>query len=177
MLVFAIWAVNLAFNSYQSSVTGERAGKYLVQGTKLYNEGKVDDAIDQWRSAIRVSPESKQAKAAEENIYKALVNRAYASATQGSGELMDEAQELIDMRPKAPEGHYYAGRAYELQSDPTNAKDEYHKAIECGGNDQYAIAARERLAAIDPGGSLPPASAPPTPPQADNGAVPFEPAK
>jgi len=176
MLVFAIWAVNLAFNSYQSSVTGEHAGKYLEQGTKLYKDGKVDDAIEQWRSAVRVSPDSKQAKTAEDNIFKALVNRAYSSATQGSGSLMGQAQELIELRPKAPEGHFYAGRAYEMQCDPANAKDEYSKAIDRGGNDQYAIAARERLNAINPGGSTP---APPasSPPQADNGSVPFEPAK
>lgn len=175
MLVFAIWAVNLAFNSYQDSVTGERAGKYLEQGTKLYNDGKIDDAIDQWRSAVRVSPDSKSAKVAEDNIFKALVNRAYASATQGNGSLMDQAQQLIDMRPKAPEGHYYAGRAYELQGDQTNAKDEYHKAVDCGGNDQYAIAARERLSAIDPQGSMP-APSTTTPPPTNNDSVPYEPA-
>ncbi len=50
MLVFAIWAVNLAFNSYQSTVTSEHAARYLDQGTKLYNQGNTDGAIEQWRT-------------------------------------------------------------------------------------------------------------------------------
>lgn len=185
MLVFAIWAVNLAFNSYQSSVTGEHAQRYLVQGTKLYSQGNVDGAIEQWRNAIHASPDSKEAKSAEDNIFKAIVNRAYAIETQGGGgSLIDEAQELIRMRPKAPEGHYYAGRAYNQQGDRANAITEYQKAVQYGGNDQYAIAARAWLNALGAGESSPsttPAPSQPAPdpnkPQGDTSGVPFQPAK
>ena len=190
MLVFAIWAVNLAFNSYQSTVTGEHARRYLDQGSKLYTQGNVDGAIEQWRNAMRVSPDSKEATSAEDNVFKAVVNRAYATATQGGGgSLSDEAQELIKMRPKAPEGHYYAGLAYEQASDRANATGEYRKAVQYGGNDQYALAARDRLTALgaptsDAGSTsaLPPSdSAPSAPsadkPQGDTSGVPFEPSK
>jgi len=185
MLVFAIWAVNLAFNSYQGSVSGEHARRYLAQGTKLYGEGNADGAIEQWRNAIRVSPNTKEAKTAEGSIYAALVNRTYATATQGGGSLMDEAQELIKMRPNAPEGHYYAGFALEGQGNPAAACAEYQKAVEYGGNDQYALQARLRLSVLGAPTSdatstaTPPSqpTPPPSSPQADNTGVPFEPSK
>ena len=184
MLVFAVWAVNLAFNSYQTTVSSERAARYLEQGTRLYDRGDADGAIEQWRHAISVSPDSKEAKTAEEDIFKVLVNRTYTTATQGGGgrySLMDDAQELVKMRPKAPEGHYYAGRAFELTNDLTNARDEYQKAVDYGGNDQYAIAARERVSAIDaanppPSPSSSNAPAPPSAPP-DNSGIPYDPAK
>lgn len=187
MLVFAIWAVNQAFSSYQNSMSSEHAAKYLEQGTKLYNQGNTDGALEQWRHAVRVSPESREGKIAEDNIFKALVNKTYKTATEGGGaySLMDQAQELIKMRPDAPEGHYYAGRAFELQTDLTNARDEYKKAMDCGGNDKYAIAARERIAAIDavnppqsqpsPGSSGSSSPVPPPSAPSDNSGIPFDP--
>lgn len=184
MLVFAIWAVNLAFSSYQKTVSAEHAARYFNQGTRLYNQGDTDGAIEQWRHAMRVAPDSDAAKAAEENIFRALVNRAYQIATAGADgrhSLMDQAQELIRMRPAAPEGHYYAGWAYEQQGDLHKAKEEYRKAEQYGGNDKYAIAARERIAAIDaaspssaPSDSDVPAPPPSAPP--DSSGIPFEPA-
>ena len=179
MLVFAIWAVNLAFQSYQRTVSAEHAARYLDQGNKLYGQGNTDDAIDQWRSAIRVSPDSKEARTAEDNIFKALVNRAYTTATGGGGAylLMDQANELIGMRPKAPEGHYYAGRAFELQGDLANARDEYTKTIDYGGNDQYAIAARDRISAIDASNPPPAPSTQPAPPPtapSDRSGIPYD---
>ena len=188
MLVFAVWAIGLAFRSYESTVSGEHARRYLEQGTKLNDQGKTDDAIDQWRRAVHVAPGSKEAKVAEGNIYSVLVNRAYATSSQaGAGyELMDQARELIKMRPHAPEGHYYAGYSYDLQGDLAKAKEEYQKTIQYGGNDQYAIAARDRLNTLDPSGAstsvLPPApatppseSSAPAPSQGDNTGVPFQP--
>lgn len=184
MLVFAIWAVNLAFNSYRITASSEHAARYLGQGTKLYGLGNVDGAIEQWQHAMRVSPDSKEAKSAEDNIFKALLNRTYDTATKGGSvySLMSDADNLIKMRPHAPEGHYYVGRAHELQNSIKNAKDEYQKAVDYGGNDQYAIAARERIAAID-AASTPQSSSEgtnsPTPSPAspqDNSGIPYDPA-
>ena len=188
MLVFAVWAMNLAYQSYKTSVSSEHARRYTDQGDKLYKQGNEDAAIEQWRSALRVAPGSKVAKAAEDKIYSVLVNRAYATSSKAGAAyaLMNQAQELIKMRPEAPEGHYYAAYSYDLQGDIVKAKEEYQKTIQYGGNDQYAIRARERLNAIDPTGAstsvLPPApatppsqSSTPAPSQGDNTGIPFEP--
>ena len=180
MLIFAIFAVNLAYSSYQRSVNGEHAAKYLAQGTKLYGKGDYDGAIDQWKSAVRVGPDTKPGRTADDNIYKVLVKRTYNAATQGGGDVTSQAQELIDMRPKSPEGHYYMGYACELRRDPAAACESYKKAVEYGGNDQFAISARERLNALGAATpSAPPAStapAPPPPSSGDNTGVPFQPA-
>lgn len=190
MLVFAVWAIGLAFKSYESSVSGEHARRYLDQGMKLHERGDTDGAIEQWRSAVRVAPDSKEGKRAEDNIYSVLVNRAYAMSSHSGSRyaLMDQAQELIRMRPESPEGHYYAAYAYDLQGDLSKAKEEYAKAVQYGGNDKYALTARKRLNVLDPSGAstsvLPPAPA--APPleqsgpahsQGDNTGVPFEPAR
>lgn len=189
MLFFAVWAIGLAFKSYEASVSGEHAQRYLDQGMKLHEQGNDDGAIDQWRSAIRVAPGSEVGKQAEENIYRVIVNRAHKASAEAAASdlLMNNARELIDMRPKAPEGHYYAAYCYDVRGDIESAKEEYKKAVQYGGTDKYAIAARERLNVLDPSGAstsvLPPA--PTTPPssqpapahsQGDNTGVPFEPA-
>lgn len=187
MLVFAVWAIGLAFRSYESSVSGEHARRYLDQGVKLYNAGDKDGAVEKWQNAVRVAPESKEGKKAEDNIFSVLVNRAYetSSSSDSSYLLMDQAEELIKMRPKAPEGHYYRGYAYDLQGNLEGAKEEYKIAIQYGGNDQYAIAARNRLNALDPSGAStstlpPPQAAPsgnasPLPSQGDDTGIPFRP--
>ncbi len=192
MLIFAIWAVNRAYGCYQDSITGERAAKYLEQGTKLYHKGDVDGAIEQWHNAILSSPDSKSGKNAEDSIFKALVNRAYTIVTQnGGGSLEDVAHELIRMRPKAPEGHYYAGVAAETHYDRETAIPEYRKAVECGGNDQYAIAARDRLSNLGaPTNDAASTAAPPSEESSssssqpsssshsgDNTGIPFDPSK
>ncbi len=146
LLIFAIWAVNLAYTSYQTTLTSEHAHQYLADADKLHEQGRIDAAIEKWRSAIRVSPNSKEAKEAEESIYKALINRAYHTWQQGSfGALEIEAQELIKMRPQAPEGYYYLAYSKERNGRTAEAIENYKKAVEFGGNDRYAIAARNRL--------------------------------
>ncbi len=146
LVVFAIWAINLAYGSYQTSVTSEHARQYLVDADKLYKQGKIDAAIEKWRSAIRVSPASKEAKDAGESIYKALINRAYHTSQQGNFAALEiEAQELIKMRPQAPEGYYYLAYSKDRSGRRAEAIENYKKAVEHGGNDQYAIAARNRL--------------------------------
>jgi len=191
MLIFAIWAVNLSYTSYQIKVGGEHAQRYLKQGNKLYAAGNTDGAIEQWRSAIRVAPESAAGKTARDCIFQVLVNKSYTIASQNGSayELLDNAQELIKMKPNSPEGHYYAGYAYEGQGDPKTALSEYELAIQYGGNDQYAISARSRRDAISAaqGSSAAPSTpsspdsssntAPaPAPPQ-NNSPIPYEQAK
>lgn len=189
LLIFAIWAVNLAYNSYQTSVTSEHARQYLVDADKLYKQGKIDAAIEKWQSAIRVSPNSEEAKTAEDNIYKTLVNRAYATAKGGSmGALEIEAQELIKMRPQAPEGYYYLAYSKDRIGRRVDAIENYKKAMAHGGNDQYAIAARDRLGYLGaPTDDTASTAAPPPPatqdaatpdanrPRGDTTGIPFDP--
>ncbi|MHB9035227.1 MAG: protein kinase domain-containing protein [Armatimonadota bacterium] len=149
MLVFAAWAVNLAYTSYRTSVTSEVAKQYFDQGEKLYSSGKPDAAVNQWRNAIRVSPNSQYAKRSIERIYEVSVGlaRSYYDSRNVSS-LKDAGEALIESNPDRPEGHFYLGAANHFGGDLDKAKSEYASAIRCGGNDSYAQAARANLGSL-----------------------------
>ncbi|MCE5314329.1 MAG: serine/threonine-protein kinase [Armatimonadota bacterium] len=149
MLFFAGWAVNLAYKSYRTSVTSDVAGRYFEQGEKLYASGKPDRAVNQWRNAARVSPYSQYAKRARDRIYEVsvvLARRYYDSRDVAS--LKNVSQLLIESNPDRPEGHFYLAAAYHFGGDFENAKPEYARAIQYGGNDSYAQAARANLGSL-----------------------------
>jgi tetratricopeptide (TPR) repeat protein len=180
MLVFAIWAVNLAYNSYMTAQTSDKARAYYQQGNEAYGIGNKEAAIGQWRNAERVSPHSDYAALARDAIFKSLTETARESYLRREySSQIDVAKQLIESRPTSPEGYYYAGLAYEAQGDPRNAAQQYDLAIRYGGNDQYAIDARQRLDRIGPiNPSVEPGQPEPTkPPPSPSGAtdnIPFE---
>ncbi len=149
MLVFAGWAVNLAFKSYQVASTSGAAAQDDDQGNKLYQRGDTQAAIEQWQRAITVSPDSDAAKKAREAVYN--VSTALAGQyleQQNVGSLREQAQALIQAGPQKPEGHYYMGAAYQLSGDLKKAAEEYRQANTYGGNDVYAQSARHWLVSI-----------------------------
>jgi serine/threonine protein kinase len=149
MLVFAVWAVNLAYNSYRTSITSDVAAKYVIQGDKLYKAGNSEAAVKQWMNAVRVSPDSKFAKQARERIYNvsvALARNYYLA--RNSVSLQSTAETLIEANPNRPEGYFYRAAAGHFDGDTESAKQDYAKAIEYGGNDSYAQAARTNLGSL-----------------------------
>lgn len=149
MLVFAVWAVNLAYNSYRTSMTSDVAAKYVIQGDKLYKAGNSDAAVQQWMNAVRVSPNSKFAKQARERVY----NVSVASArnyymTRNTASLKTTAETLVTANPDRPEGYFYRAAASHFDGDIDSAKNDYEKAIDYGGNDSYAQAARTNLGSL-----------------------------
>jgi len=84
MVLFAIWAVGLAYRSYEIAQTSEAAGRYYEQGRQLHEQGRLDLAEQQYLSAIRVSPKSKAAESAREGIYKIWVVQAYNYSQTGT---------------------------------------------------------------------------------------------
>lgn len=146
MLVFAIWAVKLAYNSFQTAQTSGSAQRYYEQGEKLYRSGQLDGAVAQWRNAVRVSPNSQIAKQAQERIFAVSVESARKSLEQRNFAVLEsQANALIKEQPSRPEGHYYLAAAKHLQGDLETAKREYKLASDYGGADQYGQAARRYL--------------------------------
>lgn len=145
-LIFAIWAINFGYSSFQTAVTCGQAQKYCDQAKVLYQKGNYPGAVEQWKNAIRVSPKSKQADSARTDIYTVSVNlaRQYYDANNSSM-LQNEANDLITAKPKEPEGHFYLGAAYQMTGDTKKAISEFELADKYGGNDEYAQAARKRL--------------------------------
>ena len=151
MLVFAIWAVSLAYKSFVTAQTSGIAAAYYNKGVELYNKGALDAAERMFQNAIRVSPLSEQAEKARGAIYVIMISRAYELASARNAQaLMDQAKRMVEFQPKAPEGHYYLGLAYEMQGNQQKAVEEYDTTSTLAGNDEqgYGKAARARRDAI-----------------------------
>jgi len=151
MLVFAIWAVSLAYKSFVTAQTSGIAAAYYNKGVELYNKGALDAAERMFQNAIRVSPLSEQAEKARSAIYVIMISRAYELASARNAQaLMDQAKRMVEFQPRAPEGHYYLGLAYEMQGNQQKAVEEYDTTSELAGNDEqgYGKAARARRYAI-----------------------------
>lgn len=178
MLAFAVWAVNLAYSSYVIAQTKMSAQRYYEQGNRLFNQGKIDEAVKEWQLAVERSPNSDIGGRARQAIYNAQVYNAYNQAKNNdSAALAVSASQLIELNPEAPEGHFYLGYAHELKGEWKSAVEEYHLAEQYGGNDQYALSARERMNRLKPGEALPDAGIQPQPPQSPDSAIPYEPSQ
>lgn len=149
MIIFAGWAINLAYRSFVTAQSSESAQRYYEQGVRLYESGRNADAVEQWRHAIRVSPDSKIAEQSKERIYSVSVELARAFAEQRNAQALEsQARTLIEAQPNRPEGHFYLAVSRFYQGDLETAKREYELAIVHGGNDDYAAAARGYLGSI-----------------------------
>ncbi|MGC8863621.1 MAG: protein kinase domain-containing protein [Armatimonadota bacterium] len=183
MLVFAIWAINLAYQSYSTAQISEAARRYYEQGVEQFNRGNIDAAEQMFQNAIRVSPGSKIAEVAKDGIYQVAVKRANVYAQSGSKQaLADLANRMIKLRPDAPEGYYYLGLAFELEGKFQNAVDNYEKASSLAGNDRagYGPAARARRDLLlqqmqSSGQAAPPTSGPTAEPARPQSEIPFQP--
>jgi len=149
MLIFAIWAVNLAYRNFVTASTSESASRYYEQGAALYEKGDIDGAVRQWEQAMRVSPDSQYAQRARDGVYAVGVQRAN-SYYRGSQlmELEQQAESLVKLDAEKPEGHFYLGLVYQRSGDIERAKAEYNQARAYGGNDSYGQTARVFLAQI-----------------------------
>jgi tetratricopeptide (TPR) repeat protein len=152
MVLFAIWAVGLAYRSYETAQTIGAASRYYEQGRQLHEQGKLDLAEQQYQNAIRVSPKSNAAASAREGLYKVWIARAYIySQTSDKTQLLELGRKMIEADANKPEGHYYLGLAHELSRKYSEAADEYRRTSDLAGNDQagYGPAARARLDQVE----------------------------
>ena len=179
MLIFSVWAVNRAYRSYATAQTSGAAERYYEQGIKLHRRGELEAAGIQYRNAIRVSPDSPAADSARDGLYQVWSARAYTLSTAGNkSQLMQLAQEMVEMRPNAPEGHFYLGLAHELVGNVKGARSEYEQAALLAGDDVegYGRAARERLERLSAANRTSPVAPPPIPPlEPDRTLIPFDP--
>jgi len=145
MLLFAVWAVMEAYAAYDERATTDIVAKYIEQGDRLMKEGKADAAMTQYASARRVAGSSKSAVKAKRRIAEVYTRLAGEALKAGSyNSVKDYALMVIDADPDYPAGYYYLGVAYRYRNDE-KCEAELRKAIELGGNDGFAKAAREVL--------------------------------
>lgn len=145
MLLFAVWAVMEAYTAYDERTTTDIVTKYINQGDRLMKEGKAHAAMTQYASARRVAGSSKSAVKAKRRIAEVYARLAGESLKAGSYNSVKEyAVMAIDADPDYSAGRYYLGVAYRYRNDE-NCDPELRKAIELGGNDDFAKAARKVL--------------------------------
>ncbi|MCL5103379.1 MAG: protein kinase [Armatimonadetes bacterium] len=146
MLAFAIWAVNLAFTSYKIAVTSGAAAEYYERGEKLYRSGDLKGAVEQWGRAVQASPDSAVAANARKRLFEISVGLARQDYDAGNFAGVEiQAKTLIEAAADRPEGHFYMAVVHESKNEVDRAKEEYAQAIDLGGADAYAQAARQRL--------------------------------
>ena len=149
MLVFAVWAVRLAFTGYMTSTTSGAAEQLYQQAEQAFKNGDSDGAVQLWLQAVEASPDSTAAENSRNRIYEVSVERARVSYQAGDYALLEiHANSLMTAKPKRPEGYYYMAIRRDAQGEMTAAKENYQLAIQYGGNDAYAQAARDRLGSI-----------------------------
>lgn len=146
MLVFAVWAVRLAFTGYMTSSTSGTADALFQQGEEAYKNGSPDTAVQLWMQAMNASPDSTTAENARNRIYDVSVQRARTCYdARDYATLETYANSLIAAKPKRPEGYFYMALMRDAQGEMTAAKQNYQLAIQYGRNDAYGLAARDRL--------------------------------
>lgn len=149
MLVFAVWAINGAYEAYVERTAVETSHRYIVQGDRLLADGKMPAAIDQYSNAARAGGETKAGREAKKKLaiaYAELARQAYVNADyQGCA---DQAMRAVQWDESVSAGHYYLGSSGYYLGDLARAEYELKKTIDAGGNDEFAIAARKHLSKI-----------------------------
>jgi serine/threonine-protein kinase len=149
MLVFAVWAVNEAYAAYVERMATETAQRYTLQGDRLFAEGKMDAAIEQYANAVRAAGTTRAAHDSRRKLaaaYSELARRALLSNDYGA--VAEQAARAVDADPNFSAGHYYLGAASYYLGHRPRAETELRKALETGGNDEFAIAARKLLSKL-----------------------------
>jgi tetratricopeptide (TPR) repeat protein len=89
-------------------------------GHFLLNHGRVDEAIDQFETALKIAPDFKRA---ETNLMVALTKKGSADDT------IARLQALLSEYPNDAQGYYSLGNALLKKGDSQNAMAAYEKAL------------------------------------------------
>ncbi len=172
LIIFVVWAFNKAQHSISIARTEGAAMRHYEQGVKLQENGDTAGAESQWQLAIQASPESKYAKLADDQIFAQVVLKAKSASERNLWqEVYSLAGRLVDMHKSDPEGYFYLGIYYESAQKPDVAIANYEMAERFGGNDPYAIEARNRMMTLEQAMPAAPTPAPtpePAPPASGN---------
>lgn len=148
LLLLAIWMVTEAYSKYDEQTRTRIVTKYISQGDKLMKEGRVDDALVQYNNAKRAAGTGKAGAEARRRLAHVYADLAGKSLEQRQyRSLKQYASWTVDADPTYSAGHYYLGIADHYLGYSTYDA-ELRKAIETGGNDDFAQAARKRLCEI-----------------------------
>jgi Tfp pilus assembly protein PilF len=128
LLLLFIMGLVLAMTSVQAwaqvsdvvkQKTDEAAREYLKSGNLLAGEGKYAAAVDSYRKAIQMNPNSAEAYS--------LMGSALAEA--GKAREAEEAlRKAVSLKPTYAEGYFHLGNFLKAQGKTAEAEDAFRKA-------------------------------------------------
>ena len=104
-----------------SKPLSQQARYHLEQGQILYDAGKVDEAIGEWREALRLAPQ-----AARAHHLLGLAFRDQKDHTQAATAF----QQALRLEPDNATAHVHLARAFEALGKEQEAFDTYQKALQ-----------------------------------------------
>ena len=107
--------------SPSSEPLSQQARYHLEQGQILYDAGKVDEAIGEWREALRLAPQ-----AARAHHLLGLAFRDQKDHTQAAAAF----QQALRIEPDNATAHVHLARAFEALGKEQEAFDTYQKALQ-----------------------------------------------
>jgi len=114
MLLFAIWAVGKAYQSYSDRVRQDRAQAYYRQGMKLFGSGDLRGAAAQFQNAVHAAPKSDIAEVAREAIVGCYVRIGRKALEENdSGTALWAANQALAVKKESGAAHALAAQAYE----------------------------------------------------------------
>ena len=109
-----------AIRNYRPQKRLHQAEVSFQDGTRLIQQGKLDQAVAEFKKAIAINPNSAQ--------FHLGLGSAYLSLGQ-TEEAIREYEQSLQIRPNAPEAQFYLGIAWNRQGATDNAIAAYQEAI------------------------------------------------
>jgi len=147
MLLFAIWAINEAYQTYSSNLSRERAAAYYNQGQKLFERGDYKGALEQFGNAVRLSPRSKIGQAAMEGMVASYLTLGKKELDSGRAHAaISLADQALSVRKDSAAAHLLKAQALTRLGQMNRALDELKAAAKSDPAAEEAKTAREEIA-------------------------------
>jgi tetratricopeptide (TPR) repeat protein len=150
MLVFAIWVTREAYNKYTESTAGRVVDQYISQGDKLYKDGRLNEALEQYKQAAKASEGNKSAAATAKRRLS-ITCAELAKQSYGSGDYAKAlalAKDAVNADPSYDLAHYRLGVASLSANQREVAEKEFKAAVDIGGTTDTAKTARTYLSQL-----------------------------
>ena len=112
------------------------AESHFQQGNKLVEQGRYDDAIEEYTKAIELNPSLAIAYNNRGNAYRILGQLLWA---------IEDLDETIRLNPGFAEAYFNRGLAYKVQGKKSEAIADFEKVITLIDNPQWIEEARQEI--------------------------------
>lgn len=146
MLLFTIWAVSKAYQSFESTRTESNAVEYYNQAMALFNRGDYRGAINQFENSIRVSPHSETGRLARSGLAHCYVMMGTEALERHEAHVaLSYAEQALKVTQSAA-AHVLAGQAYSRMGRMDKAIEGWKAAAKSDPASPEAKIARESMA-------------------------------